>query len=192
MPFPRADGSTYEIGETHWVAPDEVMVLGVDRAHLQPVGPIDPALDIGGPSYSSALVSDAGAAAAFLDGVLGLELRREFTFESEGPRSGMRLPAGTRVRFQQWFAPGACTGYLVIMQLEQNGRRAPQSLGLQSRGIGLWSFPTARFDEVHARALTRGVRLLRAPAEIESPGFGRVRSMVLATPDDFPVEVFQC
>jgi hypothetical protein len=104
----------------------------------------------------------------------------------------MRLPVGTRVRFQQWFAPGAHTGYLVIMQLERNRRPAPQPPGLRSRGIGLWSFPTARFDEVQARATRRGVCLLREPVELESPGFGQIRTMVLATPDGFPVEVFQC
>ncbi len=190
MPFPRADGSTYDIGETHWVAPDDVMVLGVDRAHLQPVGPIDPALDIGGPSYSSALVSDAARAAEFFGEVLGLEMRREFTFESEGPTGGMRLPAGTHVHFQQWFAPGSRTGYLVIMQLKENALRAPHGLGLRNRGIGLWSFPTTRFDEVLARAARHGTDVLRKPATIASPGFGRVRSMMLATPDGFPVEVF--
>lgn len=192
MPFPRADGSTYNIGETHWVAPDEVMVLGVDRAHLQPVGPIDPALDIGGPSYSSALVSDAAKAAEFFDGVLGLELRREFTFESEGPSGGMRLPSGTRVHFQQWFAPGASTGYLVVMQLQERALRAPHGLGLRNRGIGLWSFPTAQLDAVRARALRHGTPILREPVEIDSPGVGRARSMLLATPDGFPVEVFHC
>lgn len=198
MPFPRADGTTYDIGETHWVAPDDVMVLGVDRAHLQPVGPIDPALDIGGPSYSSALVSDVARAGEFFDGVLGLELRREFTFESEGPQGGMRLPQGTRVHFQQWFAPGSRTGYLVVMQLKENALRAPYGLGLQNRGIGLWSFPTADLAAVYERALRYGKSVpgtkavLREPASIEAPGFGRVQSMVLATPDGFPVEVFQC
>lgn len=190
MAFPRADGTTYDIGETHWVAPDDVMVLGVDRAHLQPVGPLDPVLDIGGPSYSSALVSDAGRAGEFFDQVLGLELRREFTFESEGPSGGMRLPQGTRVHFQQWFAPGSRTGYLVIMQLKENALRAPHGLGLQNRGIGLWSFATADVDAVRERAAGHGTRVLREPASIDSPGFGGVRSMILASPDGFPVEVF--
>lgn len=97
--------------------PDDVMVLGVDRAELQPVGPIDAAIDIGGPAYPSTLISDTRRFAAFFGEVLGFELRREFTFQSEGPSGGMRLPAGTDVHFQQGFAPG--------------------------RGIAMWSFPTA-------------------------------------------------
>lgn len=192
MTFPRADGSTYDIGETHWVAPDDVMVPGVDRAHLQPVGPIDPALDIGGPSYASALVSDVVTMGAFLDAVLGYELRREFTFESEGPEGGMRLPKGTRVRFQQWFAPGSRTGYLVIMQLLEHGLRAPHGLGLKNRGIGLWSFPTRDLQEVLDRARHQGTNILKAPRDVDIPGVGAARSLLLATPDGFPVEVFQC
>lgn len=192
MSFPRADGSTYDIGETHWVAPDDVMVPGVDRAHLQPVGPIDPALEIGGPSYSSALVSDVDRHGEFFDQVLGYELRREFTFESDGPEGGMRLPKGTHVRFQQWFAPGARTGYLVIMQLLAGGLGAPNGLGLHHRGLGLWSFPTQKFSEVEERVARHSVKRLSAPAEIEALGFGRRRSMVIATPDGFPVEIFQC
>lgn len=192
MTFPRADGSTYDIGETHWVAPDDVMVPGVDRAHLQPVGPIDPALDIGGPSYASAIVSDVASMATFLDRVLGYEMRREFTFESEGPEGGMRLPKGTRVRFQQWFAPGSRTGYLVIMQLLEHGLRAPHALGLKNRGIGLWSFPTRDLQEVLDRARRQQTTILRAPVDVDIPGVGAARSMLLATPDGFPVEVFQC
>jgi len=192
MSFPRADGTTYDIGETHWIAPDDVMVPGVDRAHLQPVGPIDPAVGIGGPSYSSALVSDIDRDGEFFDQVLGYELRREFTFESDGPKGGMRLPAGTRVRFQQWFAPGSRTGYLVIMQLLSGGLRAPNGLGLHNRGLGLWSFPTAKFAEVADKVARHGVKVLSAPADIDALGFGRRHSMVLATPDGFPVEIFQC
>ncbi|MDA8555687.1 hypothetical protein N9K98_10820, partial [Luminiphilus sp.] len=31
MAFPRADGSEYTVSEVHYVAPDDVLVLGVDR-----------------------------------------------------------------------------------------------------------------------------------------------------------------
>lgn len=192
MPFPRPDGSMYDIGEAHWIAPDDVMVLGVDRADMQPVGPIDSALDLGGPSYSSMLVSDAAHAAEFFDGVLGLELRREFTFESEGPSGGMGLPAGTHVHFQQWFSPSSTTGYLVVMQLQQNALGAPGPLGLQRRGIGMWSFSSQRLDEIRSRARQAGAqvtRILSEPKEFEMPGEGRVQAFCLTTPDGFPVEI---
>jgi catechol 2,3-dioxygenase-like lactoylglutathione lyase family enzyme len=194
MPFPRPDGTMYNIGETHWIAPDEVMVLGVDRADMQPVGPIDSALDLGGPSYSSMLVSDAARAAEFFDGVLGLELRREFTFESEGPSGGMGLPAGTHVHFQQWFSPGTTTGYLVIMQLKQNALRAPAPLGLQRRGLGLWTFTSQKLDEIALRAEQAGSavsRIVSAPRPLTLPGEGALTAMVLTTPDGFPIEILQ-
>lgn len=192
MPFPRPDGSMYDIGEAHWIAPDDVMVLGVDRADMQPVGPIDSALDLGGPSYSSMLVSDAARAAEFFDGVLGLELRREFTFESDGPSGGMGLPAGTHVRFQQWFSPGSTTGYLVVMQLQQNALRAPGPLGLQRRGVGMWSFGSQRLDEILVRAKRAGesvTRILSEPKELNLPGEGRLRALCLTTPDGYPIEI---
>lgn len=192
MTFPRADGTTYDIGETHWVAPDDVMVPGVDRAHLQPVGSIDTALEIGGPSYASTLVSDVDRCGEFFDTVLGYELRREFTFESEGPEGGMRLAKGLRVRFQQWFAPGSRTGYLVIMQLLEGGLRPPNGLGLFNRGIGLWSFPTTKFAAVQDRVARQGVKVLSPPADIGVPGLGSRHSMVVATPDGFPVEIVRC
>lgn len=189
MAFPRADGSTYDVGETHWVAPDDFMVLGVDRSDMQPIGPIDDALGMGGPNYSSALVSDAGRTGAFLDAVLGLELRREFTFEAEGPQGGMGLPAGTRVHFQQWFAPNARSGYLVVMQLLEHGLAPPQVLGLRSRGIGMWSFATQDIETVLQRAQHHGATVLSPSTRLFVPGSGEITAAMLATPDGFPIEL---
>lgn len=190
MAFPRADGTTYDVGETHWVAPDEFLVLGVDRSDMTPIGSIDSVLGMGGPNYSSALVGDVARTGAFLDQILGLELRREFTFESEGPQGGMGLPKGTRVHFQQWFAPDTRSGYLVIMQLLDNALPAPQALGLRSRGIGMWSFRAADVDLVFQRARLAGVSVLREPGGLTLPGAGEVSAMVIATPDGFPIEIY--
>ncbi|MFM8844418.1 MAG: VOC family protein, partial [Gammaproteobacteria bacterium] len=67
----------------------------------------------------------------------------------------------------------------------------PQGLGLHNRGIGLWSFPTADLELVRERALRHGAPVLRETVLIESPGLGAVSSMILATPDGFPLEVYQ-
>ncbi len=190
MDFPRADKTTYTVGEVHYLAPDNILVLSVDRADMRPVGPIDPALGIGGPSYSSALIDDAERAAPFFRDVLGLEMRREFTFQSKGPDGGMRLPAGTDVRFQQWFTPGSRTGYLVIMDLVNAGKRPPAPLGLQRRGIGMWSFETSDLQAIEQRARKAKASILKPAALIDAPGIGRVRSLVIATPDGFPIEVY--
>jgi catechol 2,3-dioxygenase-like lactoylglutathione lyase family enzyme len=110
----------------------------------------------------------------------------------DGPQGGMKLAKGIRIRFQQWFAPGSRTGYLVIMQLLSGSLRAPNGLGLKNCGIGLWSFPTSKFEEVEDRVMRHGTTVLSSPIELDLPGAGRRRSMVIATPDGFPVEIFRC
>lgn len=189
MAFPRLDGSTYEVGETHWIGPDEFMVLGVDRADMPPIGSIDAALGMGGPNYSSTLVGDITKMADFLGEVLGYEMRREFTFESEGPQGGMGLPKGARVRFQQWFPPGGASGYLVIMQSLDHCVPPPQPLGLRARGIGMWSFTTADIDAVRSRAVRHGTKITREPHRLALPGRGSATAMILQTPDGFPIEI---
>ncbi len=189
MQFPRADGSLYKVEEGIYEGPDDVLLLGVDRHDQRAIGPIDPALRIGGPAYSSLITGDADAIAPLLGGVLGYERRREFVFESRGPAGGLQVPPGTKYRFQQWFAPGASTGYLVVMDPEDAFQPAPAPLGPASRGISMWSFEVPDLDAALDRAEAAGVAILRRPATITLPEGHRVRSLVLATPDGFPVEL---
>ncbi len=189
MDFPRADGTTYSVGEVHYRAPDEVLVLGVDRGELTPVSRIDPALGIGGPAYASMIVGDAASARAVFATVLGYELRREMTFESGGPAGGMGLQKGARVVFQQWFSPGSGHGYLVVMELLDARRAPPVPLGPTARGVAMWSFETADLEAAAARAEAAGVRIRSTPRELAVPGLGRVRSLVVATADGFPIEI---
>jgi hypothetical protein len=191
MTLNRADGSTYPVDETHYRGPDGVLALGIDRADMTPVGPIDPALSIGGPAYSSAVVTDADAIGAVFTGVLGYENRREFTFTSAGPQGGLALPAGTQVRFQQWFSPGARTGYVIAMDLLNAGKPAPAPPGLRTRGLVMWSFAVADLDALEARARTAGVPVAAGPVRLDLPGVGRVRALRLITPDGFPIEVYE-
>lgn len=191
MAFPRADKTTYTVGEIHFLAPDNVLVLGVDRGPMNPVGPIDPAVDIGAPSYASMIIDDAATSARFFKTVLGFEMRREFVFQSKGPTGGMRLPPKTDVKFQQWFAPGARTGYLVIMDLLNAGKQAPVSLGPKAAGLSMWTFETTDLAAVRRRAISVNTRELGAPTRIDVPGIGPALSMIVETPDGFPVEIFQ-
>jgi catechol 2,3-dioxygenase-like lactoylglutathione lyase family enzyme len=190
MDFPRADGTTYNVGEVHYRAPDEVLVLGVDRGGMAPVSRVDPALGIGGPAYASMIVSDAAKVTPVFAAVLGYELRREMTFESDGPAGGMGLQEGARVRFQQWFSPGSAAGYLVIMELLDARRAPPVPLGPTARGVAMWSFEAADVEAAAARAVAIGLEIRSAPREIDAPGLGRVRSLVVATADGFPIEIY--
>lgn len=191
MDFPRADKTTYRVGEVHYRAPDNVLVLGVDRGDMQPVSSVDPALGLGGPAYASMIISDADAVTPIFSRVLGYEMRREFTFASAGPDGGMGLKKGARVRFQQWFTPGSRAGYLVIMDLLDDERPPPLPLGPGGRGVAMWSFATDDLDGAIARAREAGIRVLSGARTVDAPGLGRVRSVVLATADGFPVEIFQ-
>ena len=189
LTFPRADETTYKVDEIHYEAPDDILVLAVDRGGMRPVGSIDPASGIGGPAYSSSMVSDAEAIAPLFKDVLGLEIRRSFVFMSKGAQGGMRLPAGVEVLFQQWFSPRATTGYLLQMQPLNAGAPAPQGIGPKNRGIALWSFDVKSLDQIVKRARDASVPVVSPPAEFDFPALGPTRSMVLATPDGFLVEV---
>jgi catechol 2,3-dioxygenase-like lactoylglutathione lyase family enzyme len=190
MDFSRADGTTYNVGEVHYRAPDEVLVLGVDRGGMTPVSRIDPALGIGGPAYASMIISDVARVAPAFAEVLGYEMRREMTFESGGPSGGMGLQKGARVVFQQWFSPGASAGYLVIMKLLDVDRPAPVPLGPTARGVAMWSFETADVEAAAARAEALGLEIRSAPRAIGLPGIGPAHSLVIATADGFPIEIY--
>jgi catechol 2,3-dioxygenase-like lactoylglutathione lyase family enzyme len=191
MAFPRADQTTYDVGEIHFKAPDDILVLGVDRADMAPVGPLDRALDIGGPAYASAIITDAEAIVPIFSTVLGLEMRREMSFQSGGPSGGMGLPEKTKVRFQQWFSPGSTTAYLVIMDLIDAGKTNRIGLGPASRGLAMWTFDVPSLKEVGRRARLAGVTILSPPSRQTGPDGKPQYSMMLATPDNFPIEVVQ-
>jgi catechol 2,3-dioxygenase-like lactoylglutathione lyase family enzyme len=184
--LPRGDGTTYKVFESHHRAPDGVLCLCIDRADLKPVGPIDTdSLNIGGPAYSGMIVTDAAAMEAMLVGVFGWQKRRDVVLSSSGPNGGLGLPVGQRFIFQQYFAPGTDTGYLVIMQHLMNQRPVPAKLGLSQRGLGMLSFKARRLGDVLARAQARGITILASPNRAAG------RSAILATPDGVPMEIIQ-
>ncbi|MCC5867849.1 MAG: VOC family protein [Gammaproteobacteria bacterium] len=193
MAFPRQDGSTYDVGEYHLKAPDDVLVLGVDRGPMQPIGPLDPALDIGGIAYGSMFVADLKANGAFLTEVLQYELRRETRFESGGPNGGLPgLERGERIAFQQWFSPGATTGYLVVMAHLDHPERAeaPRVVG-PARGIVSWSFEVRDLDEALARWTRFSGETEPSVTSISLPPHGRYRTAMVALPDGTKVEFME-
>ena len=192
MAFPREDGSTYDVGEFHLMAPDDVLVLGVDRGPLTPIGAIDAALDIGGVAYSSVFVADISATGDFLREVLGLELRREMSFRSGGPDGGLRaLERGQEVAFQQWFSPGASTGYLVVMELLDGEKISDVKPGLGQRGVGMWSFEVRDLDALLERWEAFSSQPRPAVRAVHLPDLGAVRSVVIHMPDGLPIEIVQ-
>ena len=191
MNFPRADKTTYKVSEIHFRAPDDMLVLGVDRGEQTQIGPIDPALSMGGVAYASFLVEDLETSGAFFRDVLGFELRREMSFRASGPGGGMQdMRAQEVVAFLHWFSPGARTGYLVMMKLLDGGRLERRSNGFATRGIAAWSFKTRDLNTVVRRWRAHSGKTAAIYAG-ELPGFGRVRAVMLRTPDGMPVEVVE-
>ena len=190
MTLPRGDGSTYRVGEIHFRAPDNVYALGIDRSGMTPVGPIEP-IGVGGPAYSGMMVDEMASATRLFGDVLGLEARRKTSFTSSGPTGGLGLPADTRFDFQQWFAPGSTSGYVILMHVIDRGIAPSVPLGLKSRGIAMWTFAAPDLDDIAARAQRAGIRIVSPPSASPWPNEQNRRSLVLATADGFPIEVVQ-
>ncbi len=200
----RADGSRYVSGEIHFRGPDDIYVLAVGRpSDLAPVGPIDAAAGLGGPAYSAMVVGDAGREIAFYRDTLGWEARRDTVLTSSGPGGGLGLAPGTRFRFAQLFAPGASSGYIVLLDMLELGRANPVAPRFPNRGLVAWTFPTRRFDELErrVRAGIGGARLLAGPldpaAQNESPTDPRRRVLVggrrmsIASPAGLTLEIVE-
>ncbi len=176
--LPRADGSSYTVEEIHYKAPDGVLVLGIDRGAMTPVGPIDAVSGIGGPAYASLVVNDLPRTEAFMKVVLRYEKRRDAIFASSGPKGGLGLAEGQRFAFQQWFAPGSTTGYVILMKMLDRPAEPPQPAGLAQRGITMWTFDAKDLVDVADRAASVGMRIVTKDAG----------SVIVAMPDGFLVE----
>jgi catechol 2,3-dioxygenase-like lactoylglutathione lyase family enzyme len=187
----RTDGTSYEVKEAHFKGPDGVLSLGIDRADMTPVGPIELQRQIGGPAYSGIVVSDTARMNTFLGDVLGFEKRRDVELSSSGPNGGLGLPAGTRFTFQQWFAPGSATGYLVVMKYLNAGKTGLQALGGASYGLVRYSFTTPNLDRVLDRAVAHNIMVVQTAQTQPEIGFGRVRSAVLSSPDGIAFEIIE-
>ena len=189
MNFSRADGSEYTVSEVHYVAPDDTLVLGVDRGSYTQVGPVNPATGIGGVAYSSFMVDSIEQSSRFFDEVLGYELRREMTFRS----SGQGMPdtrKGEAIAFLQWFAPGATTGYLVMMELLDGDKKRYEPASMASSGLSMWTFTTRSLDTINARWQAYSGEAA-AVFEGRVPPFGIVRSIQVTSPTGIPIEIIE-
>ena len=181
MTLPRGDGSTYTVNEIHYRAPSGVLVLGIDRGAMRPVGPIDAASRIGGPAYASIVVADLPASERFMKHVLRYEKRRDAVFTSAGSKGGLGLPDGQRFAFQQWFAPGSTTGYVILMDM-LDVPSPPAAGGFARTGLVMLGFDAADLGAIAERARVAGARIIAKPD-------AKSRSLILAMPDGFLIEI---
>ena len=190
MEFTGPNGEAYVSAEIIYPAPENVYLLGVRRPDgFVPVGPMDAATGIGGPAYSARNVASADAVIGFLDKVLGFEIRRDVVIPI-GERSALLLPEGAEERFVQAFAPGASTGYLVLMDHGKDNRPSPaNTIGPPSRGIVMWTFTAPDLDVVLDRANAAETEILSGPDDVASPFLPGTRTLLLRDPEGFPIEI---
>ncbi len=185
----RPDGSSYVSGEILFRGPEQIYMLVVGRpADMTPVGPIDPATGMGGPAYSALVVPDATREIEFYRDVLGWEARQDIVLTTSGPAGGLGLDAGTKFRFVQLFAPGSTTAYICLLDMMAVARANPVATRMPNRGLVMWSFGTAVFDEVEQR-----VRRASADSGLASqPRFDGVagrRRLTVLSPAGLMIEI---
>lgn len=192
MEFQSPTGEVYTSAEIIYFAPENSYLLAVKRPEIfVPVGPSDSETGIGGAAYSARCIGSGDDVISFLETVMGYEIRRDVIFPI-GEKSAMLLPQGSSERFIQAFAPGASTGYLVLMDhMEDNRQSSAPALGPPSRGITMWSFPAKDIDEVFGRAKDYGAEIIQPLTEFESPCLNSKRTFVMTDPDGFPYEIFE-
>ncbi len=194
MNMPRGDGGTYRVEEIHYRGPENLYALGVWREPpLIPVGAIDPTAGVGGPAYSGMVVVNSDREIEFYQRVLGWELRRDIELTTSGPQGGLALPAGTRYRFLQLFAPGAITGYLVMLDFKDSNIANPVVPRMPNRGLVAWTFETRDLDAVMKRIADypdARATLLSRPVEI-ADGAARRRVASVLTPSGLLLEIME-
>lgn len=186
------DGSTYIVQEVHFKAPETIYGLGVARPHdLPPISPLDPATGIGGPAYSGLTVMDSDRTISFLTDALGLEVRRDVVFKSSGPKGGLALPEGTAFRFVQVFAPGASTGYLVLLDMQDKSLRRQVEPRPPYRGVAMWTFMVKDMEKAIERLRVNGAPIAHGPVLLNHPPYGPHRSLTTIMPNGFLVELVE-
>ena len=183
-PLQRRDGTPYPVTEASYEIGDHNRLVILQRGDgLQPVGHIDPATGLGGPSYSSLIVDDAAAMEHFFTEVLDYERRtsREWTVFQP------------RFRYITLHARGAHTGNLGLVEYDARDRHAGTGVAARppNRGLAGWSFPVKRLDEVLAKAQSNGIVLVSPALRFVDPRFGHVRMATVLAPNGFLIELYE-
>jgi len=191
-PIPRTDGSTYQIDETIFNAPDFVHGVAITRGNgMKQLGPIDEQ-GLGGPAYSAQVITDSENHLKFYTDVLGLEIRSDREFKSAGDKGAMNLPNGTVFRFAIVYSKGATTGHMLFVDFRNIEPIKPANKpSLPNLGLGMWTYPVTDIDQVIANAQAFGSEIVSSPETVNSPVFGHARVATLRAPNGFLIEVFQ-
>ena len=183
-PLQLRDGSAYPVTEASYEIADNNRLVILQRGGgLNPVGSIDPATGLGGPSYSSLIVEDATAMERFFTQVLDYERRTNREWTNFQPR----------FRYMTLHARGASIGNLGLVEYDPRDRHTGTGVAARppNRGLAGWSIPVRRLDEILRKARAAGVAQISAPIRVTDPRFGKVRMATVLAPNGFLIELFE-
>jgi len=191
-PIPRTDGTTYQIDETIFNAPDFLHGVAITRGGgMAPLGPIDEN-GLGGPAYSAQVIENSEQHLKFYTDVLGLEIRSDREFKSAGDKGAMNLPNGTVFRFAIVYSKGATTGHMLFVDFRNVAPIRPKNKpSLPNLGLGMWTYPVTDINKVLKNAKAYGSEIVSDVLEIDSPMFGKAQVATLRAPNGFLIEVFE-
>ena len=191
-PIPRTDGSTYQIDETIFNAPDFLHGVAITRGGgMAQLGPID-ANGIGGPAYSAQIIENSEQHLKFYTDVLGMEIRSDREFKSAGDKGAMNLPNGTVFRFAIVYSKGATTGHMLFVDFRNlKPNKGDVKPSLPHLGLGMWTFPVTDISKVMANAKRYGSEVVQTPTAVISPIYGKAKVATLRAPNGFLIEVFE-
>lgn len=191
-PIPRTDGTTYQIDETIFNAPDFLHGVAITRGGgMAPLGPI--AKDgLGGPAYSAQIIENSPQHLKFYTDVLGLEIRSDREFKSAGDKGAMNLPNGTVFRFAIVYSKGATTGHMLFVDFRNvEPVRPTNKPTIPNIGLGMWTYPVTDINKVLSNAKQYGSEIVSGVVEMDSPMFGKAKVATLRAPNGFLIEVFE-
>lgn len=192
MALKNSTGQPYTVNEGLFKAPDHLLTLAVGRnGEMSQIGPFDPATGIGGPTYSGQVIAKSDEVMTFYRDVLGFQVRRDMEFSSAGENGGLGLPNGTTFRFLQVFAPGSWTGYLIFLDLRDQGRPAPAPPRPPQRGLTMWTFVTPDLTALEQKLRAAKVPIVGGPTEHTSTELGHHRALTALAPNGFVLEFVQ-
>ncbi|MFN4976184.1 MAG: VOC family protein [Bacteroidota bacterium] len=189
----KADGSKYKYLETIYKGPEWLHAVGIERGNGMPqLSNIDSSTGLGGPGYSAMNVTGmSDTIISFLTGILGYELRRDQVWTTSSG-SALGMEAGIPFRFVIAYAKGATSGHFLLLDFKNMpsiaSARPPH---LPNAGIGMYSVETHQLDEVLARAVNAGIKIISPPGISADPVRGKYKSILLMAPNQVFIEVIE-
>jgi catechol 2,3-dioxygenase-like lactoylglutathione lyase family enzyme len=167
-----------------------------ERLTLSQVGQADAAAPLFGEPLVAmgAVVPSLAGALGFYRDALGLTVTATLDQTGEPYTTLLGAPAGTRLQMALLAASGNTAGKYELLQMTLPPG-APPAMDVNWRAdgvrLGFWmaSVMTPDLDLLQAACRRAGVSVVRGPATIDRPCFGRVRAMIVRAPGG---ELLEC